>query len=104
IENHRITWSEKPTGLVVLLDIKRYPDFPVVEWLLRFKNGGTQNTPILENIRSMNLRFRMQSIFVRSSRPLFHYHDGDTWSTESYQPHCRVLKSGSKYTFAPVDG
>ena len=47
-----IPWKDAKTRLEVSCKSIEYRDFPVVEWTLHFRNGGTAETPILEEIRA----------------------------------------------------
>jgi alpha-galactosidase len=48
---HRYTYTDPTTHLKVIADVRLYPDFPgVIDWVLRFRNDGASDTPILENI------------------------------------------------------
>ncbi|MGH9617497.1 MAG: alpha-galactosidase [Acidobacteriaceae bacterium] len=48
---HRYTYTDPATHLTVIADVRLYPDFPgVIDWVLRFRNEGASDTPILENI------------------------------------------------------
>jgi alpha-galactosidase len=51
------TWesTDPATGLVVRCEAVEYRDFPTVEWTLHFKNTGTNDTPILENIQALEV-------------------------------------------------
>jgi alpha-galactosidase len=33
-----------------------YHDFPTIEWTVYFKNTGSNDTPILENIRALDVQ------------------------------------------------
>ena len=48
-------WTDAKTGLKVHWDAVRYADFPAVEWVLHFENGGSSDTRIIENVRAMDL-------------------------------------------------
>ncbi len=48
------TWTDPDTGLVVRCKAVTYRGFPVTEWTVYFKNAGTADTPILENIQSLD--------------------------------------------------
>ncbi|MCX6927693.1 MAG: alpha-galactosidase, partial [Verrucomicrobia bacterium] len=50
-----LTWTDPKTGLQVRCVVIEYHDFPTVEWTLYFKNSGTNDTPILENIQALEL-------------------------------------------------
>ena len=50
-EIHRTTYTDPATHLTVMADVRVYPDFPdAVDWVIRFRNDGSSDTPILENI------------------------------------------------------
>jgi alpha-galactosidase len=48
-------WTDPKTGLRVHLQTIRYLDFPAVEWLPHFENTGTKDTPIIENVYSLDM-------------------------------------------------
>jgi alpha-galactosidase len=50
-------YTDPQTGLVVRCEIVEYHDFPTVEWTLYFKNTGSKDTPILENVQSLDTQF-----------------------------------------------
>ena len=51
IQIHRYVYTDPSTHLKVTAEIRLYPDFPdVIDWVLRFRNDGTADTPIIENI------------------------------------------------------
>jgi alpha-galactosidase len=49
-----LTYTDPKTGLVVRCVAIKYADFPTVEWTVYFKNAGSADTPILENIQAMD--------------------------------------------------
>jgi alpha-galactosidase len=50
-EIHRYIYIDPATHLKVMADVRLYPDFPgVIDWVIRFRNDGTSDTPIIENI------------------------------------------------------
>jgi len=50
-----VTWRDPGTGLECRMELSAFDDFPVVEWILHFRNTGKTNTPILENVQALNL-------------------------------------------------
>lgn len=44
------TWLHPDGTLRVRFDAVQYKDFPAVDWVLRFENVGTRDTPIIENV------------------------------------------------------
>jgi hypothetical protein len=46
----RRTYRDPATGLEVALTLRRFADFPALEWVIEFANRGEADTPILEEI------------------------------------------------------
>ena len=55
---HTIAYTDPKTGLIVRVVGIEYRDFPSVEWTLYCKNAGKTDTPIIENIRSLDIRWQ----------------------------------------------
>jgi len=51
------TFSDPATGLVVRCECTQYSDFPALEWTVYFKNTGTADTPILEDVQALDTVF-----------------------------------------------
>jgi len=95
-----LTWTDPQTGLQVRCVALEYHDFPTVEWTLYFKNTGTNDTPILSDIRSLHVRFQRHS----GDGFILHHQTGDNCTADSYEPHQTTLGSNSKQRFAPAGG
>ena len=54
---HSLTWTDPKTALQVRCVAVEYSDFPAVEWTVYVKNTGRQNTPILEGVEGLDVRF-----------------------------------------------
>ena len=54
-QKHTITYTDPVSGLQVVCEAALFADFPAVEWVLYFRNTGKADTPILENIRPLDL-------------------------------------------------
>lgn len=94
----RITRTDPATGLAVICDITEYTDFPAIEWGLRLKNTGTQDTPVLEDIRSLDLTAHLGKF------PYLHYWTGDYCAEDGYEPFRVPLAHEETYRFAPMGG
>jgi len=97
---HTCTWADPRTGLQVRCVAVQYHDFPVLEWTVSFKNTSTYDTPILADIRSLDLQIRRRS----DAEFVLHYHTGDDCTADSYQPHQMSLPANSTRRFAPAGG
>jgi len=65
-----------------------YHDFPTVEWTLYFKNTGTQDTPILEDIQALDARFERNA----EGEFVLHHSKGSPESPTDYEPFATVLE------------
>lgn len=54
-ECRRLCWTNRRTKLEVVCELKQYSQFPAVEWVLTFKNGGTEDTPVIEDVQALSL-------------------------------------------------
>ncbi|MBN2210833.1 MAG: NPCBM/NEW2 domain-containing protein, partial [Sedimentisphaerales bacterium] len=49
------TWTDPQTGLRVEWRIVCFADYPAAEWVLHFRNTGANDTPIIEDLQSLNI-------------------------------------------------
>ncbi len=107
---YTITNSDNKTGLSVTCIAVEYGDFPVVEWTVYFKNTGKTDTPIIEEVRGLDLYLERKEIprstVVHQSGGEFalHHFKGDYCVPEGYEPQRLTLQPRSSYRFAPVGG
>jgi alpha-galactosidase len=92
------SWTDPKTGLQCTLDIKRYLKYPIVEWVQHFKNAGSADTPILQDIHPMDVHFPTGADLV------LHHNTGDYAATDSYQPFDTPLAPSDALHFAPNGG
>jgi alpha-galactosidase len=92
------TRTDPVTHMECAVTLKHYKLFPVVEWTANFKNNGTVDSPILENIRSMDLSFpAADGLFL-------HHNTGDHAAEDSYESHLTEIIPGDSLHFAPQGG
>ena len=53
-ELHTIIWLDPATQLKVTAEVRTFTDFPALDWMVSFSNGGAADTPILEQIESLD--------------------------------------------------
>jgi alpha-galactosidase len=87
---YTIIYTDPKTGLTVRCVGIEYRDFPAVEWLLYFKNTGGKDTPILENVRALDLRLARPSLggFV------VHHARGTDAGISDFAPLSDAIESG----------
>ena len=49
------TWLDAKTGLKAVATATVFKDFPAIDWVLRFENTGTRDTPILEKVQALDI-------------------------------------------------
>lgn len=95
-----VTYTDPGTLLQVRCEAIEYHDYPVVEWTLYFKNTGTQDTPVIENIRPLD------TVFTRGGENEYQlrYHTGDLCTADSYEPHVETLAPKAQKSIANTGG
>jgi alpha-galactosidase len=70
-EVRRYSYTDPATRLKVTAEVRLYPDFPgAIDWILKFRNDGAADTPIIENILPLDwaLATSPGDCFVRHAR------------------------------------
>jgi alpha-galactosidase len=94
-----LTYTDPKTGLLVRLVAVEYTDYPTVEWKLYLKNTGSADTPIISDIKALDVTFRRSE-----GEFLLHHNTGDNCAPESYQPHLKTLSPNVSKHFASAGG
>jgi alpha-galactosidase len=76
------TYTDPRTGLAVRCVIVEYADFPTLEWTLYFQNTGSADTPILADIRPLDVTFARHG----DGEFLLHHFVGSPCAANDYQP------------------
>ncbi len=97
---HTITYTDPATGLVVRCVGIEYRDYPTVEWTLYFKNTGTADTPIIENIQAIDTRIERGA----DGEFTLHYNSGDNCTPASYALHEETLAPSAEKHIANTGG
>lgn len=96
----RIVWTDPSTGLQVRCVGVEYGDFQAVEWTLYFKNTGTENTPIIQDVEAIDLSFQR----TQGGEFVLHSTKGDWCTPDSFEPFEVVLEPKSTRRFVPFGG
>lgn len=84
-----LTWTDPKTGLVVRCVIVKYNDYPTVEWTLHFKNSGSADTPIIQNIQAIDTKIERAK---DKDEFVLHHFVGSPCLRNDYQPLQSTLK------------
>ena len=89
--------TDPASRLKVRVEVTQYQDYPVIEWVAWFSNTGSAPTPLIHDIRGMDLTFH-------GAAPILTHSNGDFNSAEGYTPRATPLAAGHTLTLAPVGG
>ncbi len=87
-----ITYRDPVTGIEVSDELTSFPGVPAIERILRIRNGGTHDTPIIENILPLDLQFNAAG----TGKVAIHYARGSMGTVEDYLPMDQEIISGTK--------
>jgi alpha-galactosidase len=90
LTEHTLSWADPDTGLEVRCVAIQYHDFPTTEWTVYFRNTGSQNTPIIENIQALDVQLDRGD----TGEFLLHHNVGSPADGNDYGPLETVLPPG----------
>jgi alpha-galactosidase len=97
---HRLTYTDPETGLSARCVALEYRDFPTVEWTLVLANSGAKDSPIISDLRPLDLHLQRApggEFVLRRIR-------GDDCTPQSYAPLEEVLGPGAERRIASTGG
>jgi alpha-galactosidase len=98
---HTLTYTTDPKpDLVIRCVVIEYHDFPTVEWTLYFKNIGSMDTPIIENIQALDIEFDRNS----TKEFLLHHNVGSPCLPSDYAPLETTLQPNSTKHISAAGG
>ncbi|MCS6830714.1 MAG: alpha-galactosidase [Armatimonadota bacterium] len=98
LTSHTFLYTDPATGLQVECECTLFRDFPAIEWVLRFRNAGAQDTPILANIQAID------AALVGGQRWKLHYAQGSNARRDDFAPIVHDLKPGKPVHLTPAGG
>jgi len=99
-ERHTATWADPETHLQVAAEVTLFADYPAAEWVLRFTNRGEADTPILSDIRPLDMR-----VAAPDKGPvILHRAQGSTCGPTDFLPIDLPLAPNAAVDFAPGGG
>ncbi|OQA00860.1 MAG: Alpha-galactosidase [Planctomycetes bacterium ADurb.Bin412] len=95
-----LVFQDPATALAVRCESVEYTDYPIVEWTVYFKNEGSQDSPILENIQALDLTLSRTT----EDEFILHYFNGGGGGPDGYQPNVSILTAGKQETLRGLNG
>jgi alpha-galactosidase len=100
-DRHTATWNDPATGLQVQAKITVWKRYPALDWVLYFENTGNKDTPILEDIRTLDVNLQTDDA---KKTAVLHQLVGDYCFQQSFQPFDTELTAGKSLSLAPEGG
>ena len=94
-----LTYRDSATGLVCSCETTAYPDFPAVDWLVRFTNDGQQDTPIISDVQVLDASFPFVDEPVR-----VHGANGSLCRADDFAPTETILQYPKPHRIGPEGG
>ncbi len=95
-----IVYTDHATGLRITATYTLYSDFPAVEWVIRFKNEGRSDTPLIEDVQAGAVAFG-----DLPDGPMTLYHArGSSAERTDFGPLQDVLDKSGEVRFGPSGG
>jgi alpha-galactosidase len=92
-------YTDPATKLTVIAEVRTFRNFPAVDWVLRFRNDGTADTPIIENIEALDL-----SLAAAPGDCIVHHARGSTADAQDFAPLDEHLNPGGNLHFESSNG
>lgn len=97
---HTVTFTDPKTGLEVRCVAVAYRDFPTVEWTVYFKNTGTADSSVLENIEAIDTQLERNG----EGEFVLHHFQGAQAKQNDYEPYETTLGQGAEKRIATSGG
>lgn len=94
------TYQDRATGLKIECHIKGFQEFGAVEWVMNFTNTGSQNTPQITQVKTIDY-----SALSQKEGEFNVLHSlGSRGSRADFQPRMTTLSSEAPLSMSPVNG
>ena len=100
IEKSLFTYSDKNGALIVKCFVTCFTDFQAVEWVLKFSNTSSGNTPFLQDVQVVDQEFNT----IREGLFTLHHIRGSKGGMDDFKPMEDSLKIGKTVRLTPAGG
>jgi alpha-galactosidase len=95
-----VTLTDPKTGLELRAEAMIYLDAPGVDWTLHLTNRGSQETPVIEQLRALDVTVTLGA----GATPVLHRLRGSSCAVNDWEPFHETLEPGQRIAFAPREG
>ena len=97
---HVFTYTDPQTGLVVRCTCETFADFPAVEWVVTFENAGEEDTPVIEDVQALDMKWTPDP----GGDFVLHRALGSSASRTDFAPVDERIPPNAKRRMAPIGG
>ena len=94
------TYTDPRSGLEVVCDVKGYPDFRAVEWVLHFRNTSAKNSGQLTRVKVADF----DMVYPAAGALKIHYAEGNKISKADYAPRTAEFRTEQPLHIEPHGG
>ena len=94
------TYTDPRSGLEVVCDVKGYPEFRAVEWVLHFRNTSAENSGQLTRVKVADF----DMIYPAAGALKIHYAEGNKISKADYAPRTAEFRTEQPLHIEPHGG
>ncbi|HPT20769.1 MAG TPA: alpha-galactosidase [Bacteroidales bacterium] len=98
-EDFVYTYLDKQSGLEVKCTVTCFNDFQAVEWVLKFSNTSSKNTPLIEKAAAIDYSFTTQN-----GTFILHHAKGSDAARTDFQPVDEKMQVGKNIYMTPARG
>jgi alpha-galactosidase len=95
----RYSYTDPATKLTVIAEVRTFDHFPAVDWVLKFRNDGTGDTPIIENIEALQW-----SLPATPGDCIVHHAKGSNADAQDFMPLDEHIVPGGNLHFESSNG
>ena len=95
-----LSLSDPETGLECRCEITTFANYPAIEWVAYFRNGGTADTPIIADIQPLDTLFPL----AKEQRARVHHAKGSQCEYDDFQPLETALSHNARLSLASIGG
>lgn len=100
LQERLYTYTDPATGLQVECQVKTFADFNAMEWVLRFRNSSEQNSPLIEQVKVVDLT----SEYGSKGDVVLHYANGSNAGKDDFHSRTLPLVVGANHSMHPTGG
>ncbi len=98
VTHHRIVYADPETGLTCTLELKEYKDFSAAEWVVKLRNDGSVDTPLIQNVQAIDTHW------TATSTTRLHRSKGSSSQFDDFAYHAEALGSGETISMVAGGG